>query len=79
MSQPYKKQPPSWAADKDFLEGAVGMLQAVKTAWRNPTMHPEKVYTEEDAKRIYTNVETFIRHLATKLGEPTAGVQPETP
>ncbi len=60
---------PEWQVDDVFFSGATGMLRAVKDAWRNPTMHVEKVYTEEQAEDIWNAVKGFMRHLATKLKE----------
>jgi hypothetical protein len=39
-------------------------LYHVKQAWRNDTMHPKQTYTEEEARAIYSAVDTFSRRLA---------------
>lgn len=62
-----KKQPAGWA---DFYEETTTMLRAVKIAWRNPTMHVEKTYTEEMALDVWNVVGAFMRHLSTRLSEP---------
>lgn len=41
--------------------------RAVQTAWRNPTMHVEKTYTEEMAAEIMAAVKSFIRHVVQEL------------
>lgn len=41
-----------------------GDLQAVKIAWRNPTMHIVKKYTDDEALQIYNCVKQFIIRLA---------------
>ncbi|MHB8589890.1 MAG: hypothetical protein ACYDA0_13740 [Candidatus Dormibacteraceae bacterium] len=69
MSLPNDKKDPDWIKDEDFLSDAITMLTAVKTAWRNPTMHIEKTYTPEHAERIYDAVKGFMQQLATKLHE----------
>ena len=53
----------------DFYNGLIGRLYAVKDAWRNPTMHIERTYAEEEALDIFNHVASFMRHLATKLKE----------
>lgn len=39
-------------------------LRHVKDAWRNTTMHPKRTYTEEEAKRIFEAVKTFVQTFA---------------
>jgi hypothetical protein len=55
------------AADEPFFSTATVNLRAVKDAWRNPTMHVERVYDEELATELWGAVRAFMRHLATKL------------
>lgn len=69
MSLPNDKKDPDWIKEEDFLSEAVTMLTAVKTAWRNPTMHIEKTYTPEEAERIYDAVRGLMQRLAMKLHE----------
>jgi hypothetical protein len=49
-----------------YAEGHI-TFDSVRRAWRNPTMHVEKTYTEERAEEILIAVRSFMRHLATKL------------
>jgi hypothetical protein len=60
-----------WNSDeeKDFCEGIQPFLEAVKTAWRNPSMHADKVYGDEIAKEIFDAVKAFMKHLAKHLDE----------
>jgi predicted transcriptional regulator len=58
-----------WMPEKDFYENVFTDLSAVKTAWRNPTMHVEGIYDEERANHILTVIKGFMQHLATKLKE----------
>jgi hypothetical protein len=69
MTLPNDKKDPDWIKDEAFLSDAMAMLIAVKTAWRNPTMHMEKTYTDEQAKRIWESVRGFMQQLATGLHE----------
>lgn len=69
MTQPWAGKPPEWASDEPFLSEAIAMLTAVKTAWRNPTMHVENIYTAEQAEEVWRAVRGFARHLATRLSE----------
>ena len=54
----------AWAAE------AGTHLRFVKNAWRNRAMHPLETYDEARARMIYANVREFMRHVATRLGEP---------
>jgi len=53
--------------DEQFYAEAHAMFDSVRRAWRNPTMHVDKTYTEERAEEILIAVRSFMRHLATKL------------
>ena len=63
------KRSPEWKAKPEFYAEAIASLRAVKTAWRNPTMHVRGVYDEEKALDIFHTVRSFMRHLATELHE----------
>jgi hypothetical protein len=54
-------------ADRIKYEAALGHLETVKIAWRNPTMHPKATYTEEEAKAILNAVEIFVKDLVKTL------------
>jgi hypothetical protein len=69
MALPNDRKDASWIKDEAFLSDAIVMLTAVKTAWRNPTMHAEKTYTKEQATRIWDAVRGFMQQLATGLRE----------
>ena len=45
----------------------IGMLNCVRVAWRNTTMHPGPKYTDEEAKEVFEAVRIFLKHLAKKL------------
>jgi hypothetical protein len=53
--------------DEQFYAEAHAMFDSVRRAWRNPTMHVDRTYTEERAEEILITVRSFMRHLATKL------------
>lgn len=56
LAKPLAQRSPEWAVDDTFFSGATAMLRSVKDAWRNPTMHIEKVYTEEQVEDIWNAV-----------------------
>lgn len=58
-----------WREDQEFFSGVTATLRAVKDAWRNPVMHVEKKYSEEDTEEIFIAARAFMRHLAGKLAE----------
>ena len=43
------------------------LLENVKLAWRNEVMHPKEIYSEEDAKRIFSAVRSFLDKLASLI------------
>lgn len=52
---------------RPFYLDVLGDLTAIKSAWRNPTMHIVRSYDVKQAKRIYQAVEALMQHLAEKL------------
>jgi hypothetical protein len=69
LRKPLDQRSAVWKSDDEFFAGATAMLRSVKDAWRNPTMHIEKVYTEAQAESIWNAVKGFMKHLAAKLKE----------
>ena len=67
-----------WREHANSCEETVGMLRNVKNAWRNPTLHIERMYNVEQAADILEAVDSFMRHLSTDLVElsPTESVLP---
>jgi hypothetical protein len=64
-----KHRSTEWQRNGDRLTEATLYLRGVKEAWRNPTMHVEKDYNEEQASDVRSAVRTLMRHLATFLHE----------
>lgn len=56
-------------ADKSFFEGVYASLDAVRVAWRNPTMHVESKHTEDEAESILFAVRGFMKCLASRCDE----------
>jgi hypothetical protein len=57
----------AWVGQRVFFEDAFVHLNAVKVAWRNPTMHVDKKYDPDRASEIYDMVRIFMEHLYTTL------------
>jgi|HubBroStandDraft_4_1064222.scaffolds.fasta_scaffold04049_9 hypothetical protein len=57
------------SADEQFYAEAAIQFDHVKRAWRNPTMHVEKTYTQDRAAEILQSVRSLMSHLATKISE----------
>jgi len=72
IDQKWRKKGVQWKRDEPFFREVLGHLQAVKVAWRNPTMHVVNQYTLEQAEDIFNAVRGFMRHLATRLSESSA-------
>ena len=59
------------AEKREYYSSLEAQLRAIKTAWRNPTMHDvAKVYTEEMAEELMTHVRSFMREAAREHSEP---------
>jgi len=43
---------------------ATAQLNNVRIAWRNPVMHAERLYDQEEAQAIFENVKTITGFLA---------------
>jgi hypothetical protein len=69
----WRKKGVQWRRDEPFFREVLAHLQAVRVAWRNPTMHVVKSYTREQAEDVYNAVRGFMRHLATGISEKPAG------
>lgn len=57
--------------DEQFYAEATTSFDAVRRAWRNPTMHVEKIYSQQCAEDIFRAVKSFMYLLATKIAEET--------
>jgi hypothetical protein len=55
--------------DDIFCAEAASMIDNVKRAWRNPTMHVDSEYSLERAEDILLATRSLMRHLATRLSE----------
>jgi hypothetical protein len=69
LSKPIKDRAVLWKTDDIFFSEATANLRAVKSAWRNPTMHVGSKYTDEEAENIFSAIKGFMKHLAVKLSE----------
>jgi len=60
-----------WAisGDRAVFEVSYASLDAVRVAWRNPTMHVENKYTHEEAEYVFGAVRGFMRQLASRCDE----------
>jgi hypothetical protein len=57
------------ANDEEFFAGAYASLDAVRVAWRNPTMHVENKYADTEAEHIFIAVKGFMMKLASRCDE----------
>ncbi len=56
---------------RSYFSALEGQLRAIKTAWRNPTMHEiARTYTEEMSNELSVLVRGFMREAARELQEP---------
>jgi hypothetical protein len=55
----------------DFYRGAIGEFRAFKDVYRNPTMHPRKIYDEYEAGNAMQHISRFMKKLSTRISERT--------
>ena len=55
--------------NKEYYSQLISNFRPIKTGWRNYTMHGNNKYTEENAQRIFSNVEGFMKELTVKFTE----------
>ncbi len=55
--------------DEQFYAEAAVSFDRLRRAFRNPTMHPDKSYSQERAEEILLSTKSFMAHLATRLSE----------
>lgn len=63
----HKSKTPEWKRDEAFFKEVLGDLAAVRIAWRNPTMHIGRRYSQDEAEQVYHAVRLFMQRVAAKL------------
>ncbi len=63
------KRPTLSSEDREYFDRAYVALDKIRSLWRNPTMHVEKTYLQQDASDIFDAVRIFMRTLASRLDE----------
>ena len=63
-----------YKGNQDLLANMSTHLHAVKVAWRNKTMHVEKINTMEHAKEIYDATCGLMRYLSENLPQKKIGI-----
>lgn len=71
LKTPYKDR--KYKGNQDVLANMSTHLHAVKVAWRNKTMHVEKINTMEHAGDIYNATKGLMRYLAENLPQKKVG------
>lgn len=51
------------SAEQFYSEARI-TFDAMRRAWRNPTMHVDKTYSQDRAEEIFISVRSFMKHLA---------------
>lgn len=67
LNKPASKRSDEWRLHEHFYSTATANLRAVKDAWRNPTMHIDQVYDEDQSLAVWNAVKAFMRHLSERL------------
>jgi hypothetical protein len=59
-------------ANDEFLRDVKLHLRAIKNAWRNPTMHLDKIFDQAEARAIFNALRGFLEHAAKKCQKSAA-------
>src|SRR5690606_26266986 len=65
----HKAKGVAWKRDEPFFRDILGDLQAVKIAWRNPTMHIVRHYDQDEGDDVFRAVKRFMNRLAERFSE----------
>lgn len=57
------------SADHQFYGEAAAQIDNVKRAWRNPSMHVDKSYSQPRAEEILLATKSLMSHLAARISE----------
>jgi hypothetical protein len=55
--------------DKDQWLKIIALLNSIRIAWRNDTMHPNRKYTEDEAQAIFSSVKSFMKAAAVLVAQ----------
>jgi hypothetical protein len=69
ISAKHKTKGVRWKKDEPYFKEILGDLQAIKIAWRNPTMHIVRQYSQDEAEDIFRAVRRFMIRLAERHSE----------
>ena len=70
IGKDWDKSSKKWKGQEPWHKEILEDLIAVKTVWRNPTMHVESDYDIEEATIAFMAVRAFMVELAKKVREP---------
>lgn len=69
IAKKHKHKSVKWKRDEPFFKEIPGDLEAIKIAWRNPTMHIVRTYAPSEAEDVFKAVNTLMMVLAAdKIG-----------
>jgi hypothetical protein len=55
--------------DEEFYSETSAVFDRLRRAWRNPTMHPDRSYAEEQAGDIYAATKSLLQQLSRRIRE----------
>jgi len=55
--------------DEQFYSGISESFNNMRRAYRNPTMHPDRTYSQERAEEILLSIKAFMSHLPPRVFE----------
>lgn len=67
ISENHASKTSEWLAIEKFYRDVSGDLLTIKQAWRNPVMHIERRYDQEQAEQVLLAVKVFIQRMSNQL------------
>lgn len=69
IRQAIKNKPGMSPEENQFYTDIVTLIEGFKLSWRNPTMHVDRIYTDEQAEDVFNAARSLMRRLAERIAE----------
>lgn len=64
ISIKHSLKPAEWKKNEAFFRDFSGDLVTIKNAFRNPTMHVERTYSQQEAEQVFLAIKTLMQRMA---------------
>jgi hypothetical protein len=64
IANKHSLKPAEWKRNEPFFRDVSGDLVTIKNAFRNPTMHVERTYSQQEAEQVFLAIKTLMQRMA---------------